>query len=238
MAGISDLLRIGNCRLEHGVRLGPHAHPERFENRQAGRILESDPDASPLTAIDPGQPPNGVMGFRTDLDGLACRHSFYAHEHDYTEIIQTVKGSRLMGISLQDMIWGKISMKTSFAEWLLNQMKHAGLNQSELARRANVNQTVISRLLNEKAAPSTDTLRALAKVFGLPADQVFREAGILPQKGSKNEIIEQIEHVTDGLPEEEQQNVLEYALLRKRLAEEREKYEPVSKSKKRPATSG
>ncbi len=71
--------------------------------------------------------------------------------------------------------------RDDFGQWLAEQMRrHGNMSQSELARQAEVNQAVVSRLLAGKALPSPDTLRSLARVFKLPPKVVFMAAGELP----------------------------------------------------------
>jgi transcriptional regulator with XRE-family HTH domain len=130
-------------------------------------------------------------------------------------------------------------MEFSFSEWLAGHMLKAGINQSELAKRAGVNQTVISRLLSGKAKPSPDTLRSLARVFRLPLNQVYEAAGLLRSDSKINKTIEQIDSMAADLPPEDQQDILEYIKLRIRIAEERERNKNVERrAKPRSADTG
>jgi len=82
-----------------------------------------------------------------------------------------------------------------FYIWLNGQMKKAGLNQSQLAKRSNLNQAAISRLLSGQASPSPDTCQAFARVFHMPVEEVYRAAGLLPTKPEADEIIERADHI-------------------------------------------
>lgn len=81
---------------------------------------------------------------------------------------------------------------------------------------------------------------AFAEALKIPPEEVYRAAGLLPLKSERDELIEKIHHIFDELPPEEQENVIEYARLRHRMAEEKARYdankESKGKTKPRPAT--
>lgn len=114
----------------------------------------------------------------------------------------------------------------SFADWLLKQMIEKGWSQSELARSSGLTRSTISYYLSPKSkSPDETALRKISKALKLPPETIFRAAGLLPPQSPETELISRIVHLTSELPEEDQADILEYAQMRHRRAEEREKNE-------------
>ena len=67
----------------------------------------------------------------------------------------------------------------SFADWLTIELQKRNWSPAEFARRTQKDQGVISRILNG-TKPRPETLRIFASALKLPAEEVFRAAGILP----------------------------------------------------------
>lgn len=112
-----------------------------------------------------------------------------------------------------------------FSDWLLKELKTRNMNQSDLAHAAKLGSGTISNIMNGNRKVGQDTLSKIAIALNLPAETVFRAAGLLTPKSEEDEIIEQINHLAKDLPEQEQQDILEFIKLRHRLTEEREKNE-------------
>lgn len=68
-----------------------------------------------------------------------------------------------------------------FKEWLLREMGKREWSQSDLARSADLNRAVISKLLNGHANPRPATLEAIARALKIPVAGIFRIAGLLPE---------------------------------------------------------
>jgi transcriptional regulator with XRE-family HTH domain len=100
-------------------------------------------------------------------------------------------------------------------------MKEKGWGVRELARRAGVSHPIISDALNGKGA-SFDTCKALAFLFRVPAEQVLRMAGLLPNKTAKVEIVERAEHLYGLLTLDNQRKALEYLEFLKQQEEKGE----------------
>lgn len=75
-------------------------------------------------------------------------------------------------------------METTFVDWLQSEMNQRGWTQADLARRSHVTQTHISRIMSEMRRPGPDALMNIAQAMHLPADEVFRRAGLLPPRGA------------------------------------------------------
>lgn len=115
-------------------------------------------------------------------------------------------------------------MGNNFRTYVTKEMNKRGWSPSDLARAAGVAKSTISMNLNDNRQPGTILCNGIARAFGVPPEEIYRLAGILPSEPKTNQTIEKINHTVSGLPPEEQVNVLEYALLRRRLAEERGTY--------------
>ncbi len=126
---------------------------------------------------------------------------------------------------------------TKLAEWLQKNMDERNWGVRETARRAHVSHPTISDVLNGGAV-SFDTCRALAKLFGVKVDFVLRLAGLLEPVQDSSETIEEIVNMTMELPEDDQEEVLQFIKMRIRIAEERGKVRVGEKNKRRSTTPG
>lgn len=117
-------------------------------------------------------------------------------------------------------------MDIDFARWLEQERKVRGWSPSELSRHADVSRQTISDYENRKRRYYDEAILVkLARAFKLPPETVFRAAGLLPPQSPETELIQRIIHLTSELPEQDQAEILEYAQLRHRLAEQRGKNE-------------
>lgn len=123
-----------------------------------------------------------------------------------------------------------------FSDWLLKELKTRDMTQSELAHMAGLGSGTISNIMIGKRQVGQDTLVKIAHALKLPPETVFRAAGLLPPESQTTELIEQIAHLTEELPEQEQQDILEFVKLRHRLAEQRGK-NATQKTPTRPLTA-
>jgi len=73
-------------------------------------------------------------------------------------------------------------MSTEFGTWLKEHRVKSGISARELARRANVSATYVSRLetLNETCVPSVTTMCRFAKALGIDEAQGLAAAGRIP----------------------------------------------------------
>ncbi len=115
-------------------------------------------------------------------------------------------------------------MDTTFANWLIVQMQERDWSQSDLARASGLTRQTISYYLSEKSkAPDENALSKIAHAFKLPVEQVYRAAGILPHTPDINETIEQILHDVEGMPEQDQQEILAFIRMKNNLRRQRNK---------------
>ena len=67
-----------------------------------------------------------------------------------------------------------------FSEWLQSQLDLREWTQADLARHSKVTQTHISRIMNGARQPGPDAITGIARALKLPAEEVMRQAGLLP----------------------------------------------------------
>ena len=71
----------------------------------------------------------------------------------------------------------------SLAEKLVSLRKRAGLTQLDLAEKLNVSRQAISRWEVGIAVPSTDNLKVLGELYGVPVDFLLNdEMEVVPKK--------------------------------------------------------
>jgi transcriptional regulator with XRE-family HTH domain len=113
--------------------------------------------------------------------------------------------------------------KIDFADWLRAEIEERGWSQSDLARTSKISPTQIARILSRERNAGNEAIVAIAHAFKLPPEQVYRAAGILPPAPEINEIIEQILHETQDMPEMDQQEILAFIRMKNNLRASRKK---------------
>lgn len=73
-----------------------------------------------------------------------------------------------------------LNMDTSFGEWLNQELELRGWSQSEAARRGGVAPSTIQQVVSGTTQPGPKLCKAVARAFGMPEEEVFRRAGLLP----------------------------------------------------------
>lgn len=115
--------------------------------------------------------------------------------------------------------------KTSFSDWLLEQLRERKWSQAQLARASGLTPQAISNYINRNVQkPDEDALAALARGLKLPVQTVYRAAGMyLPSQSNFDEETEQMVHIFEQLTEEDQEAVLGLAhfLVSRRTAKGR-----------------
>ncbi len=113
-------------------------------------------------------------------------------------------------------------MKTDFGSWLRDEIQSRGMTQAELAQLSGITPAQISRIISGARGIGESSLQAIAKALRIPPLTVFRKAGLLPDAPEQNELLEAILHNAAQMTDEEQQELLEFILLKNRLRQERE----------------
>jgi transcriptional regulator with XRE-family HTH domain len=67
-----------------------------------------------------------------------------------------------------------------FTEWLNQEVEDRGWSYRELGRRANLSSGTISRVTTRQTLPTWDFCMSVSRALQMPAEDVFRQAGLLP----------------------------------------------------------
>ena len=110
-----------------------------------------------------------------------------------------------------------------FIVWLNEQESRKGWSDYELARRAKVSHSMLSRARNDFIPPKWDALSKIAKAFDLPPEMAFNAAGLLPPASPQSTLDKRITHLVGMLPDERKADVLDYVEMLVKRSEERGK---------------
>ena len=111
-----------------------------------------------------------------------------------------------------------------FQEWLLNELEKRGMSQSELARTGNISQSQISNVISGSRSPGFDFCASVSQAFGLPIEQIYRIAGLLPPKPDQLPEIEEINYLLNQLSPDEREIIVENVRSLIRIKKRRENY--------------
>jgi transcriptional regulator with XRE-family HTH domain len=95
----------------------------------------------------------------------------------------------------------------SFIVWMQKEMNARNWKQADLARSANLDSALISMLINGKRKPGEVTCNAIASAFNIPAETVFRIAGLL-HSDDPQEHIKRLGYKFEQLSERDQEEIL------------------------------
>lgn len=116
-------------------------------------------------------------------------------------------------------------MGNDFVSWLTTEVSRRGWSYSELARRVGVVHSTISFVINGKAQPGVDLCQGLARAFGIPTEDVYRRAGLLPPLPDEPSQAQErrLYDLYRRLPERIRERVVEYAAFEyERLGKDKE----------------
>jgi transcriptional regulator with XRE-family HTH domain len=95
----------------------------------------------------------------------------------------------------------------AFAEWLENQVRMRGWSYNELARQAQVSSAGVSQVMTGRQKPGVDFCNGVATALRVPADSVFRLAGLLPAAPERDERVDEILFYYDQMTPQLQENL-------------------------------
>ena len=107
-------------------------------------------------------------------------------------------------------------MLRDFNKWLDTQLEARNWTRSDLARRANVSQSVLSMIYSEARSPGPEVLTAIAGALHVPPEIVFRIAGLLPAAPEDRPDLEELSFLYLDLPPADQVDLLDYARFKAR----------------------
>lgn len=79
-----------------------------------------------------------------------------------------------------------------FASWLEGQLRERGWSRSEFARRGGISSSMVDKVITGFNEPGLEFLRATARAFRLPLEDVLRIAGILPPASGRDRTTAQL----------------------------------------------
>jgi transcriptional regulator with XRE-family HTH domain len=129
-------------------------------------------------------------------------------------------------------------MSNNFITWLTDEIVSRGWSNSELARRAGISPAAISMVMSGQNRPGNEFCLGIARALGIPPEDIFRKAGLLPDLpyGPLDQMtLQELHDLMRNLTPRDRRDVLEYARMRYRLL--REDREQVRGNKKAQAGS-
>lgn len=124
-------------------------------------------------------------------------------------------------LSLYDKLLQEVSYMANqtFSEWILAQLEEREWSRAELARRAGLSRTAISDVITGKANPGYTLCVSVGNALEIPAESVFRKAGLLPKKPDTDEEMDLILHEVAKLTKDDQEEVLAFIQMKRMLRE-------------------
>jgi transcriptional regulator with XRE-family HTH domain len=107
--------------------------------------------------------------------------------------------------------------RSEFVIWLDQELLQHGWSDHQLARRAGLSHSVISKA-RSGTAPKWEACEALARALDLPPEIVFRKAGLLTPLPSEPADLEEWRYLLFQLPERDRYELLQIARLKLSLS--------------------
>lgn len=73
-----------------------------------------------------------------------------------------------------------MATRMDFSEWLAAELSQRGWHQAELVRRSGLSVGHVSRIITGQRLPGPDAITGIARALKMPAEEVMRQAGLLP----------------------------------------------------------
>lgn len=122
----------------------------------------------------------------------------------------------------------------TFGDWLRAELEQRGWKQADLARATGKPTATISRIVTQqRLRPDDETLQAIARALGYPAEDVYRRANRLPPKrdtSKRDVVLRLMELAADATDEElvEVEYILRGKLERRRTKDNGEARSPAA----------
>ena len=101
-------------------------------------------------------------------------------------------------------------MNQGFVRWLEEELEKRGWSQADLARNSGVSRASISNIVTSYRTPGPDVCSSIAKAFHIPAEEVFRRAGLLPPKPQETSASKEALTLFEALSDDEKTHIIEY----------------------------
>lgn len=99
----------------------------------------------------------------------------------------------------------------NFVDWLNIEMGKNRISQAELAKRADLSQAIINKVIRGERMPGTEFCTKIARAFKYPPEFVFRIAGLLPKEPASDAMIAELDFLVRQLPTDQQNELIEIA---------------------------
>jgi transcriptional regulator with XRE-family HTH domain len=96
-----------------------------------------------------------------------------------------------------------------FIEWLRSEINERGWSQNELARRAGLSSGGMSLIMTQQRGVTAEVCQAIARALKDPEEEVFRHAGLLPDRPSYDVRERRALFMFDQLSVAQQEHILE-----------------------------
>lgn len=132
----------------------------------------------------------------------------------------------------------ELYLMEEFTKWLEEELRTRNWQPSDLARRAKLGNSTLTRILNGIRNPGPEVCVAIARALDHPPEHVFRVAGLLPPLPSSNDgfILKELIEIVKRLPDEDREEVLDYAKMRYEKRQKKKKPPKPTEVKSRPAS--
>jgi transcriptional regulator with XRE-family HTH domain len=105
-----------------------------------------------------------------------------------------------------------------FVQWLDQELARRGWSDNQLAKKAYISHSVLSKA-RRGTIPRWDACQGIASALNMPAEVVFRAAGLLPAVKDGAADLEEWQYLLDRLPEKDRYELLQIARLKLSLQE-------------------
>lgn len=103
-------------------------------------------------------------------------------------------------------------MSAEFARWLQEQLNDRDWIPADLAKRAGIQGGSLSHIMNGTRKVGPESAVAIARALSLPAETVFRKAGLLPEEKNTEDLsLKEIAEISKGLSPEDRRTLLRIA---------------------------
>ena len=93
-------------------------------------------------------------------------------------------------------------------QWLIEEVNKRGWSFRELGRRAGLSSGAISKIITGVSLPRWEFCRKVALAFNVPAEKVFRLAGLLPPEPKETTNMREMKHLFSQLSPKDQKRFI------------------------------
>lgn len=106
-------------------------------------------------------------------------------------------------------------MPVEFWTWLDQRLEATGLNDAQLAKKAEISQSVISKARKDVQPIGWDACAAIASALGVPPETVFRLAGLLDKEKNWRAEFDEWKGLFSELSADDQAELLALAYMKR-----------------------